>query len=323
MSGAAVAMIALLEDESRVADKLESDLVETPGTVVKIAENYRDFKKLIRSEKFDAASIDWELQGIEKGGEALRLLSGEQPDTAKIVFTQHERRRAAAYKQKADACLIKGTDMARYQGTMEKAVRLGQARQIVRCLQSILPSAVLPELGPGQWIQPEEEAHLREQSCSVVIERILDDNRDATVESLEGVLERRGWWTRFDSVVYSRLNWQEKLFTLCSYAGLSFEDLLPILGCSREEDLRRLFEDGKDATVDHRLISKADELLSVLAYFLRLSDYRPDVFRVLSHKQHFYDGCANKPPWNDVGISGYLRESRVDGLDQTISWIRG
>jgi DNA-binding NarL/FixJ family response regulator len=314
--------IALLEDEPRLAKKLESELCDIPGTSVTVVDNYRAFSKLVQNEEFDAASIDWELYNVEKGGEALRLLGTEQPDAAKVVFTKHELRRDLAIKLKADAFVHKGAERAEYQDSMAKAVRLGQARKILSRLETLGESAGLPNLPAGHWVLEDEEARIRTAAHASVVENILADSGYPNVAPLEEILERRGWWASFDPLAYAELQWREKLLAVCTCADLTPSELAKILQLNDTRAIESLNSPGARKFPVSKAEELADELLSILAWQLRVSGYRPDVMREICRRARMYDRSLNPPPWDSMGLVPYLTEEGRQGIEAAFLWVK-
>jgi Response regulator receiver domain len=326
-SSAGVATVAtqfaLLDDETEELEKLSVELSSYAGTTVRQAADYKGFRELIKQYEFDAASIDWELHGVEKGKEILGFLRKDYPEIARVVYTKHERRKNDAMLYGADACIIKrlDEDLREYHETMEKAARLGLARRIVNRL-SEFEETNLPTLPPGELLNDQDENRIYEYACRFAALRRLEGNEDL---ELRRHLLRRGWWheVNFSASSFARLPWHEKIKLLTEYIGIVPGDLSHILGV-RTEVVEALFTHGTSAAAgDLKLLDAVDRLLSVIGYVLRLSGYDPEVMPYLWSVRSLYESSSEKPPWNDLGFAAYLRAQGRRGIDESLIWIRG
>ena len=81
---------AVLDDEASVTEQLVSDLASQAGVESHPVASFEELVELVEETHVDVASIDWELKGYGHGQLALRHLSKERPDVARIVYTKHE-----------------------------------------------------------------------------------------------------------------------------------------------------------------------------------------------------------------------------------------
>src|SRR5262245_21708709 len=84
--------IVLVEDDHKDLDKMIVELAKNNFDKPDTATRYGELSELLGKAEYDVASIDWELHGVEKGGDILQLLVRSYPEVARVVFTQHTKR---------------------------------------------------------------------------------------------------------------------------------------------------------------------------------------------------------------------------------------
>lgn len=315
--------VALLDDEAEELEKLRVELASFPGTTVHEATDYKGFRKLIESFQFDAASIDWELHGVEKGKEILGFLRKDYPEIARVVFTKHERRKKDAMLYGADVCLIKrlDDDLNEYHDVMERAVRLGLARRIVKQLRQ-LGHSDLTDPPAGALLDEESEIVIFETAIQTASARRLEGREDTDLRAL---LLRRGWWREidFNGSSYARSAKHQKVRLLAEYVNASLDELATIFGVSPQAFETMLQEGNSAEFADRTLMDAFDRLLSVMGYVLRLSGYDPEVMPYLWRAHDLYDRRLEKPPWDELGLGKYLDTHGLRGIYESLIWIRG
>jgi DNA-binding NarL/FixJ family response regulator len=316
------AKVVILEDEPGVAARLKSKLHELGNIEPSVVSDMQTFANVVKGEQFDAASIDWEVHDVAKGPEAIQLLNAAQPDAATVVNTKHEVENAARHC-KVDAFVRKEVNLESFGQVIEKAARLGLARQIAKSLRTF-DMIDLPDLSPGrtEMITEDAENIIHEKSRTTAIKAKLSDRPDDRVEVLTELLQRRGWWEIFDVVEYTAMSKIEKLKTLVACAGISPDDLAAIL----EEALskERILERNRDRSDFCALMDREDDLLSILAFVLRLSDYDPQIVPLVWREKRVYKKCGSldRPPWDEMGLADYLKENGQSGIIESLTWIR-
>lgn len=128
------------------------------------------------------------------------------------------------------------------------------------------------------------------------------DNFDETVEKLTDLLRRRGWWKHFDVQAYTKMPKRDKLITLIKCAHITTDELAQILEV--DPRIAETLTSGKDEIgLDSRtLLEREDDLLSILAFILRLSQYDPELVPHLWRVKNFYSGSLDRPPWDELGM---------------------
>lgn len=316
------AKVVILEDEPKVAQRLEAKLQELGNVEPSVASDMREFKKMIEADQFDAASIDWEVHSVYKGPEAIELIDTTQPDAAKVVNTKHEVE-SEARDLKIDAFLRKQKDLKLFQKTMKNAIRLGMARRIAKSLQPFNPSG-LPDLSPGrvEMITEAAENVIHETARRKALELKISDNFDESVERLTDLLQRRGWWEHFDVQTYTKMSKRDKLKNLIRCAKITPEELAQILEVE-PRTAETLTPNEDQIGLDSRtLLEREDELLSILAFVLRLSQYDPEMLPYFWRVKNFYTGSLDSPPWDELGLSEYLKTNGQSGIIESLTWIR-
>jgi CheY-like chemotaxis protein len=303
------ASVAVLEDHDETADCI-CKVLRRDGKLVSVANTLDKFGDLIKGEsKFDVCSIDWKINSRNVGSSALSLIRKYERDAGKVVYSVHKIEREAI-SGGADFVLGKKLDnYDEYLGEVEKAARLGLSRQIATRLAE-LDHAVKLSVRPSQ---AEQEALFR-QSRSVALEKTKSRERD----ELHTLLKRRGWWQSFDAVSYSNLPTWEKLTLLLDCVGAGADDVAQIFQCSLT-DAQRILEEKKVAS---ELADSADELLSVLAYLLRLSKDETALMPHYWTASNLFAGSLSSPPWDASGMYEYLRSGGKAGIENALDWIR-
>jgi DNA-binding NarL/FixJ family response regulator len=315
------ARVVILEDEPSVARRLEAKLQELGNIEPSVVSNMRELAKIVEADEFDAASIDWELHNVHKGPEAIELLGTAQPDAATVVNTKHEVEGKARHL-KVDAFLRKDKDLDPFMITMNKAIRLGLARRISKSLRSLNQSG-LPDLSPGRedMITEAAEGVIHDKARHTVFEVKLSDRFDDSIDHLTNLLQRRGWWEDFDVQRYTRKSNREKLKSLVTCAKISTDELSKILEV--DSHVAETLNANSEVTLDSRaLFEREDDLLSILAFVLRLSHYDPELVPHFWRVKNFYQGSLDSPPWDALGLSEYLTANGQSGLIESLTWIR-
>lgn len=312
-SKTSTASVAVLEDHEQTAKSIREEL-QRDGKEVEVATSLAEFENLIRGKgRFDVCSIDWKIGERYIGNSALDLIERYKREAGKVVYSVYVDQgpiRADDVQGRADFVLKKrGENYGAYREKVEQAAKLGISRQISRRLD---------ELGRPLSISftptPDEERTLLEESRRAAKRLVLAGDEDELLH----LLRRRGWWIQFNVAAYPDLPAEEKLLLLLSYAGAGEEDVRQILQCTPAE-ARALLADHRIA---EGLARSADEMLSVLAYLLRLSGYEPELVSHYWTVTGLFDGSLSSPPWDTTSLRDYLKSSGVAGIREVLYWIR-
>ena len=307
------ANVVIVEDEREEAVALADGFASAGMVVQGVATTVDEFAALLSRSEVDAASLDWELKRLYQGRALLRALKKRQPAAARVVFSKHWRVERQALQAGADAFVPKpaGGDVQDCVRAMQNGTRLGLARRIAAALAD-------PDGGGSRTIH---EAYTLDAQA----ERDLYDRSRARVlgslqpqEDFPQLLMpmiRRGWWRVFEPAVYARLQPVVKLRTLVDYAQISTDDLTLILGPD-------LPSPGTDGALPSVLSRGADGLLSCLAFFLRRSQYQPDLMARFCYGPDPFESCMRPPPWSPGSLVDYLRSRGREGLSESLLWIR-
>jgi hypothetical protein len=74
--------------------------------------------------------------------------------------------------------------------------------------------------------------------------------------------------------------------------------------------------------VANELEISADELLSVLAYLMRLAQDEPALMPHYWKQSDLFAGSLSSPPWDASGMSDYLKLCGKKGIENALYWIR-
>jgi hypothetical protein len=243
---------------------------------------------------------------------ALSLLKNHEKDAGKVVYSAYAtgHHRSIALAGGADFVLDKiGENYDEYILEVEKAAKIGLNRRISRRLTNLGY-----KVNVGRFPSGEQETELLKLGRSVTREKTLNGDEDG----LTDLLKRRGWWGHFDLRAYSDLAIWERLGILLKCAGVTEEELAKILGAAPLEAKGILVEHVVNETLEHA----ADELLSVLAYVMRLARYEPSMMPHYWNSVGVFQGSYSAPPWDSYGLSNYLKESGASGIEDSLFWIR-
>jgi hypothetical protein len=312
----------ILEDELKVAERLERELEEGGGVEVRVVTDMKGFAEIIEEEQFDVASIDWEVNEVYCGPEALEMIDRLQPETARIVHTKHMVEHEA-HRYNPDSVLIKRATLENFGTTMRQGIKLGIARKIVKSLEEMGEND-LPDLPAGQeeLIDHETEHLICIKARRAVVQRKAAGAEDERLDSLLSHLLRRGWWEKFNPAAYVLLPREDKLMYLLQHAGCKPEDVAVILEVDPRTVMSQDHEERTTAAGEQSLLERKDELLSILAFVLRLSGYEPDLMAHYWQVKNMYHKSLSKPPWNDSGLGVYLKNNGRAGLIECLTWIR-
>ena len=306
------AHVIVLEDHDETADCICKELIKD-GKVVSVAKDLKEFENLIKAEnKADVCSIDWNINKKHVGLTALSLIRTHEKDAGKVVYSAYvdPRIENAALSGGADFVLRKiGANYDEYLEEVEKAAKLGISRHISRRLSELghpLDISFTPS--------SEEENLLWTQARQLAREKTLAGEDDELIQ----LLKRRGWWISFDAMFYSNLPFGEKLILLLDYVGAKAEDVAQFFECSLA-DVQKILKDKKVSAIFEE---RADELLSILAYVLRLSNYEPELMPHYWTVTNLFGGSLSSPPWDAHGLHEYLKSSGVTGIEEALFWIR-
>lgn len=318
------AKVVILEDEPQVAKRLESKLSELGNIEPQVVSDMQAFAAAIESDQFFAASIDWELHSVYRGPEALDLLAEAQPEAATVVNTKHQVENEAK-RRNVDAFLTKQRNLKLYAEVMDRAVRLTYARLIAKSLQSFEVHG-LPDLSPGgiEKITDAAESAIHDKGRSTVLDAKLADRPNDRIDALTDLLKDRGWWEHFDVIKYTALSHSEKLKTLIACAQITTDDLATMLDISPQVAAKLNAGEASRGRDSEELTQRFDELLSILGFVLRLSDYDPELVPFLWREKQTYEnsGSLARPPWDKLGLSDYLKKCGPKGISKSLSWIR-
>ncbi|HEY0170251.1 MAG TPA: hypothetical protein VGB98_04295 [Pyrinomonadaceae bacterium] len=310
------ANVALLEDHVETAVSISQEL-QRDGKIVRWAKTLDDFENIIKgADRFDVCSIDWDIGDRFVGAIALSLIKRYERDAGKVVYSVHVNKPRIvneAIEGGADAVLKKiGSNYDEYRIKVEEVARLGIARQIFRRLDELgFP------LATGITFDEKDEKQLAvlcAQARQAAKAKALAGEDDELIQ----LLKRRGWWMSFDVASYSNLPMEEQLALLFQYVGARAGDVNQIFQCSLI-DAQKILNENK---VSNKLEKSADEMLSILAYLLRISRYEPELMSHYWTVTNLFDASLSSPPWDTSGLSAYLKSSGVAGIEDALHWIR-
>ncbi len=307
------AHVVVLEDHDETANCIDKEL-KKDGKIVEVADTYEKFESLVRKEnKFDVCSVDWKIGKRNVGSSALDLIRTYEQDAGKVVYSVYVNQphiRREAKEGGADFILGKvGENYDAYRSEVERAARLGLSRQIRRRLAELEDPVEI-----GFTPNTEEENILFSHARRIGLELALAGQEDELIS----LLKRRGWFLSFDNSFYSDLSFEQKFALLFDYVKATEADLAQILQFD-EAETRKLLE-GNQVEEKNELI--VDELLSILAYVLRLSRYEPELMPHYWRITRLFDGSLSSPPWDMSGLHEYLKSSGVTGIGEALHWIR-
>jgi DNA-binding NarL/FixJ family response regulator len=294
------------------------------GKSVKAAKNLADFEKHLRTGTFDAGSVDWNINNVYLGPQALAQLRKYDPEAGKLVYSVHadepqvERN---AFREGADLILVKiGDNYSDYLIKVEEAAQLGLSRRIARHLRE---SARLPDESgrPALLRFPldvEVEAELYSESRRLALENAIAREENEIIE----LVKHRGWWHIFNPKHFSELPPLGQLGELFEYAEGKPEDLARILCLGNDAALSLLTGDSEPLLLNSELAVPVDALLSILSYVLRLSNYEPEVVPYYWNVKELFAGSLSSPPWDRFGLSDYLKTNGLEGIREALFWIR-
>jgi len=307
--------VAVLEDESGTTDNIRKDL-ETLGPRLHCAKDFQEYVEVIDSTSVDAASVDLYIRSHQKGREALDYTRRQQPDTATVVFTQHDKL-IPGVAAHADQVVSKNS-REHYRQAMRNALQLGRARRIVRRLRD-LGETILPQLPQGATLANDLMQQISDQSREVAMRLLREGKEDL---SLRPLLLGAGWWRNFYPSAYAALPAVRKLQELLRYAGIMPDELRHILAVEMDAAAALLGDDAAPFEVDSRASENADQLLSILSYLLRLADYNPELLRMLWSEKAIFASARKPAPWDDDGLRNHLEKEGPVGLRSALTWIR-
>lgn len=317
------AKVIILEDEPSVAQRLEAKLHEMGNVEPEVVSDMQAFKKSLEGEQYDAASIDWELHNVYRGPEAITMLDDIQPETARIVNTKHWVEADARY-WKADAFLRKENNLAPFTATVSHAIRHSFARRIAKLLLQAFSLEDLPALPPGrqEMIREDEENVICEKARRTALQLKLNDQFGENLDRLVELMLLRGWWEVFDVKAYTKLSKRDKLKQLVEYARIDADDLAKILEV--EVGLAQTLTPSEAGVgIDSlNLIEREDDLLSILAFVLRIADYDTELLPHFWRVRQMYKDSLERPPWDEQGLGEYLKANGRVGIIESLTWIR-
>jgi DNA-binding NarL/FixJ family response regulator len=317
------AKVIILEDEPSVAQRLEAKLQEMGNVEASVVSDMQSFQKSIEGERYDVASIDWELHNVYKGPEAIQLLDDAQPEAARVVNTKHMVE-AEARHYNVDAFLHKQVNLDPFALTIGLASRLGLARQIMKLLLKTFNLDNLPDLSPGrdEIINEEAEDVICNEARVTALRLKVTDQFGENLDMLTELLLVRGWWESFDVKAYTKLSKREKLKQLVECAQIKASELAQILEVEPRL-AQTLTPDEVGVGIDSlNLIQREDELLSILAFVLRIADYDPELVPHFWRIRHMYKESLDRPPWDELGLADYLKANGRAGIIESLTWIR-
>lgn len=302
----------VLEDHNETVDCICKEL-RRDGKVVSVAKNISDFEHLLNSEvSADACSLDWSINGRDAGSEALALIKKQDMDCGTLVYSVYKDKLEVALSEGADFVLRKEVDnYDEYLIEAEKAIQLGLLRKISNRLRE-LGCVISFESEPNE----EDEPEIFELARKIAFEKASAEEDDEIIH----LLKRRGWWKSFDAHSYSNLPFTEKLNLLFSYVGVEKEDIAQIF----QIDMRDAEIMVNEKKIPEQILKKADRMLSILAFLLRLTYYEPELMPYFWTVKRFFQGSLNAPPWDSVGLYEYLKNSKEDNdtIEKSLFWIR-
>jgi|SRR5579875_3439560 len=308
--------IVVLEDERRDIDAIRSELF-TFSNRVRFVETYHDFVQAVETSEFDAASIDCYIGEHQKGQEALQLLRRKRPNAARIVLT-HDAQLLPKLRPFADMVLLKG-NMDEYSSVMSDAVRLGRARRIAHGLRQLGVEPGIASASLVLPVEPVQEEVIRENARAALRSLLISSG---SAPELRELLVTSGWWSDFDVRLYIEMSAKEKLRTLIKYAGVTTEEFASILSISSA--LAEKFMSGEESDgwgLRPMAAERADQLLSVLAYVTRISDYEIELIADFWRMRHLFADSTEPPPWDNYGLGSFLLLG-PDSLEACLTWIR-
>ncbi len=316
------AWVAVLEDDSGEAERIQEAL-EEDGKVVEIFSDVKPFVDyLITESPVDVGSIDWSVNNVSVGSSVLKKIEEYEPVIGKVVYSVHageSKVRQDAERNGADFIIEKSLrNIHEYVAKVEEAAQIGLSRRIAVGLKEyevFKPDFSLMSPPP---VDADLENRLYGASRKLVYEELLKKREGKMLD----LVKRRGWWKVFDPLRYSELHLMDKLSLLLEYAGVETEDVARILEIDGEAAKKLLNQDESQEFYRSEIFREADNLLSVMAYVLRLSAYEPELVPYYWKKQGEFAGSLILPPWDSMGLNNYLRESKRIGIENSIDWIR-
>jgi hypothetical protein len=118
-----------------------------------------------------------------------------------------------------------------------------------------------------------------------------------------------------------QLSWRDKIRQLLDYANITSDEATRILE-AEPLAMKPFFGEDHVGVASQNLLESLDRLLSILGFLLRLSQYDAELVQYFWRVRNLYNNSIEKPPWNEVGLSVYLREQGQQGLSKSLIWIR-
>jgi CheY-like chemotaxis protein len=315
------AWVAVLEDDSGEAERIQETL-EEDGKVVEIFSDVAPFVEYISTESaVDVGSIDWSVNNTYVGSSVLKKIREYEPVIGKVVYSVHageSKVQRDAKNNGADFILEKSLrNIHEYAAKVEEAAQIGLSRKIARGLVEY--GVFNPDFSlMTPPVDPDLKNRLYKVSRKLVYDELLE-NRESKMLDL---VKRRGWWKVFNPVQYSELPLLDKLSFLLECSSVGTEDLACILEIDEKAVIRLFNQDESKEFYQREIFREIDNLLSIMAYVLRLSGYEPELMPYYWEKQGEFAGSLSLPPWDSMGLSNYLRESKRVGIENSINWIR-
>lgn len=310
--------VVVLEDHQGEREAIVAILQDIGISHIAPAKTVDEFLKLLNSNYYDVASIDWDIRGVFQGPQMLAYVCNHSPATARVVYTVHADERSRAISAGADVFLEKTADESSYREAISNGVRLGLARFIEQNIPEQFGVSICN--GPLPCPIP-----------STIEEKICSSSRESMINSLlEGEkpsklyesLVRRGWWREFDQDSYIQMSWRKRLLHLSSFLDMGIPELSPFLNSEVGILNDILLKSTNDNLDDNELLRSCDSLLSVFAYLLRLAQYEPELMLHYWNVKDLFQGSESPPPWDDQGLCSYLERNRSHGINKAINWIR-
>jgi CheY-like chemotaxis protein len=311
--------VLLVDDEPDAGDSIRSEL-DGLGFRVRVATNFDEFRSVARGQNFDAAFIDWRLEGIDRGPDILQFLERRTPYTARAVVTKHSDVAALAAEFGADAFIEKSMPSLERRHLGLESVGLGLVLRTSTELARLDPgmAGLLPEVRRTVPLDPELVKKVRQianQRCDAFI-------RDGTnVRGLLELLYRSEWRPEFPVSEFHSASWGRKLRLLTE--KLALDDFQIAQMCSCDPSLVSAAMGGRVVPkADSGAIRAIDQLFSILCFVLEMADFDEAMLAATFEDPKLGQTMSVAAPWNTLGLRNYLSIRGQGGLSDCLGWIR-
>lgn len=313
--------VLVLDDDERVLEDVR-DALGAAGISCDTAKKLDEFEGLLANERYDVASVDWEIEWVGEGREALNLLKQRDRDVGKLAFTVHGDKPAIikeAHHFGADNVVPKPVaNYEEFTRAVRAAARLCFFRRVARCLRELGYEAPDPTQVRLKDLSDERERELYAAAREAVVARFWAREDDMGLMSR---LKKYGAVREFDSRRFVALPFRAKLAELLKYVRATPGELSRILEVDAETAAAILR--GEEARrADEELGEREYCLASILSYVLRLAKREPELMYEFWTARGLNARSGDPPPWDSQGLRDYLKETGGRGLQRALTWIR-